>query len=115
MGTLVDITDEANNMGEYPPNRSNVTPALKSAAQKGLGKSHSPHFMSPTVSSSKQTISPSVPLKTGKNSKEPSNAWVKLAVKRVGLRRLGDGTLRSKKEGLTKETKISFPDKVHER
>ena len=63
--------------------------------------------MTPTFSSLQSVPS------TKSTKAESSNAWMKSAAKRVGFRRNGDGTPRSKKEGPPKELKtISFPDKV---
>ena len=100
------------------------TSAKKPAENENSVKSKSPHFMTPTFSSSLQSaavngkehdhndsnITP-VPSKSAKA--ESSNAWMKSAAKRVGFRRIADGTPRSKKEGLPKNSKtVSFPDKV---
>ena len=72
--------------------------------------------MTPTLSSSLQSVATTnlTPLSSTKSSRaEGNNAWVKSAAKRVGFRRAGDGTPRSKKEGLLKGSKtVSFPDKV---
>ena len=55
----------------------------------------------------------STPASVKSSKAQSSNAWVKSAAKRVGLRRAGDGTPRSRKEGLLEQSKgISFPDKV---
>lgn len=123
MGTLSDITAQATNTIKCRSHSSAGYQILQSPAgmeKENLGKS-SPHFMTPTYSSSKQSVavhgksdgksSPATSLKPIKG--ESSSAWMKSAAKRVGFRRTGDGTPRSKKEALAKQPKaISFPDKV---
>lgn len=88
--------------------------------KENLGKTGSPHFMTPTLSSFKQSLtknvkndlrSSPVPLETTKP--EESDAWVKSAAKRVGFRRVKDGTTRSKKDIPSLHAgAVSFPDKV---
>ncbi|KAL8787205.1 MAG: hypothetical protein Q9195_007896 [Heterodermia aff. obscurata] len=86
-------------------------------SSENLGKK-SPRFMSPTVSSTKQTNSrpsghvgtPS-PLNSSTRARASGN-WMSSAAKRVGLNRVHDGTPRSRKEALARQPKaISFPDK----
>ena len=122
MGTLTDITAKTNNAIVQQSSNSAVSQAAKfPATGETLGKSKSPHFMSPTVSSTKQSITtwnkskddtPTPPsLASGKG-----NSWMVTAAKRVGIKRSGDGTPRSRKEGLKKQPKtpsaLTFPDKV---
>ena len=122
MGTLTDITTQANNAINRLSNSSPGYHNLSSSGEKeNLAKPKSPHFMTPTFSSSKQSVavkgkSPDrdltpVPAKSSKA--DGGNVWMKSAAKRVGIRGRGDGTPRSKKGGSSKQTKaISFPDKV---
>ena len=87
--------------------------------KENLGKTRSPHFMTPTLSSFKQSLtknvkndlaSSPVPLET--TNPEESNAWMKSAAKRVGFRRVKDGTPRSKDIPSQNAGAINFPDKV---
>ena len=122
MGTLTDVTAKANNANKHQTIDIAASRALKSSTTgENLGKSKSPHFMSPTVSSSKQSIS--TPKKADDNTPAPSslitakgNGWMASAAKRVGINRTGDGTPRSRKEGLMKYPRtpsaLTFPDKV---
>ena len=123
MGTLTDITARAGNTMRRQSNSSTGYQSLdspkstkKPAEKENLPTSRSPHFMTPTFSSSLQsaTVTNLTPVPSTKSSKvESNNAWMKSAAKRVGFRRTGDGTPRSKKEGPPKSSKtISFPDKV---
>lgn len=121
MGKLADITAQATNT---PKNHSHSSPShqtLLSSATMGkenFRKSRSPHFMTPTLSSSKQTIAANTEARIPTPASEPArpikpDGMMESAAKRVGFRRAGDGTPRSRKEGLTKQAKaISFPDKV---
>lgn len=76
-------------------------------------KSKSPHFMSPTFSSSRQSIAkfakeqdrtstPSAPTSTHTKRSQ----WIASAAKRVGLGRLSDGAPRSRKEGMLPKTVV---------
>ena len=88
--------------------------------KENLGDSGSPHFMTPTVSSSKQSTtmniennrpSSTLPLKPSKA--EGGNAWVRSAAKRVGFRRNDNDTPRLKKEALSKPAgNTGFPSRV---
>lgn len=122
MGTLTDITAKANNAIERQSVNMTASQALKSpASSENLGKSKSPHFMTPTVSSSKQNVP--VSKKAYDTTSTPSsltsgkgNGWMASAAKRVGINRTGDPTPRSRKEGHLKHPKtpsaLTFPDKV---
>lgn len=124
MGALSDITAQASNNLKRCSNSSLGYQTLQSPAsmeKENLGKSRSPHFMTPTLSSSKQSVAtktknddhPSRPVPARPIKAEGSNAWTKSAAKRVGFRRAGDGTTRSRKESpLRQVNPISFPDKV---
>ena len=123
MGTLTDITARAGNTMKRQSTSSmgyqsldSPTSAKTPAQKENSTKSKSPHFMTPTFSSSSQSIATTTatPVPLTKSSKgEGSNAWMKSAAKRVGLHRTTNGTPRSKKEGPAKKLKtISFPDKV---
>lgn len=120
MGTLTDITGNASNVSKRTSAASTASQALSSvAAGENLGKKPL-HYMSPTVSSTKQTASrpsslsnraltPSAPA----SKQVGSGNWMASAAKRVGFSRVGDGIPRSKKEGLGKQSKgVIFPDKV---
>ena len=122
MGTLTDITAKANNAIKRQSADIMGSQTLKTPTPSGpLGKSKSPHFMSPTVSSSKQSI-PASKTVQGRVSTPSSlssgkgNGWMASAAKRVGINRSGDGTPRSRKEDLLKISKspsaLAFPDKV---
>ena len=108
MGTLSDITAQASNtLIRRFPLSFGYQPLHSPAGmeKENVGKTRSPHFMTPTFSS-KQSVAAN-----GKS--EGSSAWMKTAAKRVGLHRTGDGTPRSRKETRAKQTRtISFPDKV---
>ena len=123
MGTLTDITARAGNTMKRQSSSSmgyqsldSPTSIKKPAEKENSAKSKSPHFMTPTFSSSLQSAATTnvTPVPSAKSSKaESNNAWMKSAAKRVGFRRTGDGTPRSKKEESSKYSKtISFPDKV---
>ena len=121
MGTLTDITAQANNVIKRRSNSAMGYQALNSPDEKeNVTKSKSPHFMTPTFSSKQSVVAneksqdrvetpvPSKPIKADGN-----NAWMKSAAKRVGIHRASDGTPRLKKVISSKQTKaISFPDKV---
>ena len=124
MGTLSDITAYAGNTMKRQSNSSTGYQSLgspssvkKTADKENAGQAKSPHFMTPTLSSSIQYVATTsvTPQPSPKLGDPKSNtAWMKSAAKRVGLRRIGDGTPRSKKEGQLKSPKtISFPDKVN--
>lgn len=110
MGTLTDITPNAKVINKRQA--SNLSTSQAPDAKKGNGKNvpkaRSPHFMSPTFSSSNQSAA-----KLGKERDlaSPSSSsiaaaqtsrsnWMVSAVRRVGLNRVGDGMPRSRKEGL---------------
>ena len=88
--------------------------------KENLDKPRSPHFMTPTLSSFKQSLTKNVkndlrssPVPSETTKPEESNAWMKSAAKRVGFRRVRDADTRSKKgiPSLNADT-VSFPDKV---
>lgn len=122
MGTLNDITSQANNTTKRQPYPSIAPQTMRSPEGKeNLGNSRSPHFMTPTFSSSKQSIAVAdenydravTPASIKPTKAESSGTFIKSAARRVGLHRMGDGTPRSKKEGPSKASKgIIFPDKV---
>ena len=120
MGTLTDITGNTSGTSKRRSTTPMASQALSGmASSENLGKKP-PHFMSPTLSSTKQATSKpskvsnrnSTP--SASSSKPPSSGnWMSSAAKRVGFGRVGDGTPRSKKEGPSKQSKaVSFPDKV---
>ena len=120
MGTLTDITGNASKTSKRDSTASMASQALSGVLpSENLGKKL-PHFMSPTVSSYKQTTSktakssnPASPPSTGSSKQAGSGNWMSSAAKRVGFSRVGNGTPRSKKEGRSKQSKaVSFPDKV---
>ncbi|KAL2039360.1 hypothetical protein N7G274_008028 [Stereocaulon virgatum] len=89
-----------------------------SMEKENLGKSRSPHFMTPTFSSSKQSIAvdtkhdhPATPVPARPIKAEGGNAWMKSAAKRVGFRRPGAGTPRNESP-LRQVNTVSFPDKL---
>lgn len=121
MGKLSDLTMNASNTGKRLSASSMGYQTLDETSEN-LGKKP-PRFMSPTVSSTKQTNSrPSAahgstpsPLTSSARARASGN-WMSSAAKRVGLNRVDDGTPRSRKEALAKQPKaISFPDKVREK
>ena len=124
MGTLSDITAQASNNIKRRSNSSMGYQTLQSPAsmeKENLGKSRSPHFMTPTFSSSKQSVAAnlkdedrsSTPVPPRPIKAEGNNAWMKSAAKCVGFRRNMDGAPRSRKESpLRQVNTISFPDKV---
>ena len=120
MGKLSDITMNASNAGTRLSSSSMGYQTLDDSSEN-LGK-QVPRFMSPTVSSTKQSTSrpanghASTPTALTSSAKaRASGNWMSSAAKRVGLNRVGDGTPRSRKEALAKQPKaISFPDKVRE-
>ena len=123
MGALTDITGNASKTSKRDSTASMASMASQALGgvlpNENLGKKP-PHFMSPTVSSSKQTTSktaksnnPASTPSTGSSKQAGSGSWMSSAAKRVGFSRVGDGTPRSKKEGRSKQSKaVSFPDKV---
>lgn len=121
MGKLTDVTAQATNtpnqhLSSLPGHQT--LQSLRGMGKENLGKSRSPHFMTPTYSSSKQNSAANTHSKGPTSTAEPArpikiDGMMKSAAKRVGFRLAGDGTPRSRKEGLAKQTKaISFPDKV---
>ena len=116
MGALSDITAQATNTIKRRSSSSTGYQRLQSPVgmeKENLGKS-SPHFMTPTYSSSKKpdTKSYSTSASAKPKQDEGSNKWMKSAAKKVGFR-TADGTPRSKKEGVARQTKtLNFPDKV---
>ena len=121
MGTLSDITAQASNNVKRRSNSSMGYQTLRSPAsmeKENLGKSRSPHFMTPTFSSSKQSLAvdtkhdyPATPVPARPIKAEGGNAWMKSAAKRVGFRRPGAGTPRNESP-LRQVNTVSFPDKV---
>jgi len=117
MGPLNDITAQASNKVKRQMDAPAGYQHLQSPAEKeNLGKSKSPHFMTPTFSSTQSFAAPdtknprattSVSVKATKNS--DGNTFLRSAAKRVGLRRMADGPPHSSKEGMKG---LSFPDKV---
>lgn len=100
---------------------SQVPDVLSQTENLGKSTPREPRFMSPTVSSTKQTTvkaskhGNSTTIPSASSSKHSgSGNWMSLAAKRVGLGRTGDGHPRSKKEGRSKQPMkaVSFPDKV---
>lgn len=124
MGTLSDITAKASNTIKRQSTLSMGYQTLESPAAKekeNARKPKSPHFMTPTYASTKQSVPPSPQSAERSNTpvaskpvKAEGHGWAKTAANRVGFpNRTGDGTPRSKKEALMKQPKaISFPDKV---
>ncbi|KAL8846767.1 MAG: hypothetical protein Q9221_008173 [Calogaya cf. arnoldii] len=117
MGTLTDITSSARNKQlrsvDSPLQSPKNAPSLSEGHVKG-------HFMSPTMASSKKA-NPSATKDETRNStptsirieKASTAKWMTSAARRVGLRRLGDGTPRSKKEGSKSSgNAVTFPDKL---
>lgn len=120
MGKLSDITANASNTGSRLSAASMGYQSLDGAPSSENLAKKSPHFMSPTVSSTKQVNakpsnapgSTSTPLTSSAKARASGN-WMASAAKRVGFSRASDGTPHSKKEGFAKPPKaISFPDKV---
>ncbi|KAL8732979.1 MAG: hypothetical protein Q9166_002377 [cf. Caloplaca sp. 2 TL-2023] len=80
------------------------------------------NFMSPTMASTKKANAPSTSREETRSAtpssikleKASTAKWMTFAAKRVGLRRVGgDGTPRSKKEGLkVPHNALTFPDKL---
>ncbi|CAD6593068.1 MAG: hypothetical protein ASARMPREDX12_006684 [Alectoria sarmentosa] len=131
MGTLTDITARAGNTMKRQSTYSmgyqsldSPTSAKRPAENENSVKSKSPHFMTPTFSSSLQSAAVNgkehdrndrniTPVPSKSTKAESSNTWMKSAAKRVGFHRTADGTPCSKKEGLPKNSKtVSFPDKL---
>ena len=120
MGTLTDITTMANNEPTQHVEATKTPPGPSLMKQdENLGSRKSPHFMSPTLSSTKQNAAKSSKAQDRTNSTPPSaaadkpqgNTWMASAAKHVGFRRMGDGTPRSRKEAL-KSKAVAFPDRV---
>ncbi|KAL8688152.1 MAG: hypothetical protein Q9218_005866 [Villophora microphyllina] len=116
METLTDITSKVANKNM----RSGTSPLhlLANAPSQSKGK-HEANFMSPTMASTKRANeSSNSPVPTPASSIKPEKAttgkWMTSAARRVGLRRTGgDGTPRSKKEGLkVPQNAVAFPDKL---
>lgn len=123
MGALNDITLHATNSIKRHSHSSTSYQSLNSPGamdKENLGKTRSPHFMTPTLSSFKQSLTKngkndltSSPVPLEKTNPEESTAWMKTAAKRVGFRRVKDGTPRSKKDIPPQHADaVSFPDKV---
>lgn len=118
MGSLTEITAETSTPAKR---RSNASANLKSLNSKKLrenfGKRRSPKFMAPTLASANQntasTPKPQDPLTPplATSSKIHGSSWMVSAAKRVGFKRGGDGTPRSRKEGLSPRPVI-FPNQV---
>lgn len=131
MGTLTDITTHANNVKgrkREPSRLTKTSTTLTSHDDENIANvkvptpkyNNSPRFMSPTVASTSQAATPLA--KAGDRTSTPTSFgstkgrnWVASAVKRVGMRRSGDGTPRSKKEvspqnanGLTTSDNVLF-------
>lgn len=115
MGTLVDITSKAANKNLRNDGSPSQTPKNTPAHSELTVREN---FMTPTMSSSKQTTADATskgetrtPTPTSTNvEKAVTGKWIK----RVGLRRVGaDGTPHSKKEG-SKQSRhvLTLPDKV---
>ena len=120
MGTLTDITSTARNKQLRSIDSPMQAPKNAPSQPEGNGKGN---FMSPTMASSKRTNA-SIACKEGPRTSTPTSVklekastakWMNSAARRVGLRRVGDGTPRSKKEGLKNSaTAVTFPDKVRD-
>ncbi|KAL9035114.1 MAG: hypothetical protein Q9180_005033 [Flavoplaca navasiana] len=118
MGTLTDITSTAGNKQLRSIDSPMQSPKNAPSQSEGNGKGN---FMSPTMASSKRTNASTLS-KEGPRTSTPTSVklekastakWMNSAARRVGLRRVGDGTPRSKKEGLMTTAKaITFPDKL---
>ncbi|KAL8785034.1 MAG: hypothetical protein Q9213_003627 [Squamulea squamosa] len=122
MGTLTDITSKASNKNlrsvNSPIRTSKDVPSQSDNHVKG-------NFMSPTMASTKKANinNATPPTNNGTRTSTPTSIklekastakWMTSAARRVGLRRVGgDGTPRSKKEGLKASTNaVTFPDKL---
>ncbi|KAL8827899.1 MAG: hypothetical protein Q9191_002905 [Dirinaria sp. TL-2023a] len=117
MGTLTDITNNASNAIKRRSTSSMRYETLSDVAPgENLGKKP-PHFMSPTVSSSKQAIPKSskspehIPTPPSSLKARTNGNWVSSAAKRVGFSKVGEGTPKGKKEGKQSKSVI-FPDKL---
>ncbi|KAL8657437.1 MAG: hypothetical protein Q9226_001909 [Calogaya cf. arnoldii] len=117
MGTLTDITSSAKNKQLRSVDSPLQSPKNAPSQSEGHVKGH---FMSPTMASSKKA-NPSATKDESRNStptsikieKASTTKWMTSAARRVGLRRLGDGTPRSKKEGSKNSNNaVTFPDKL---
>ncbi|KAL9608865.1 MAG: hypothetical protein Q9167_006314, partial [Letrouitia subvulpina] len=118
MGTLADITSKANNIN---PRRLESVPTKPfTPSQDENLTSPKPRFMSPTIASTKQNPTlaqssnhPSSPVPQSGDKSHPGKRWMASAARRVGLKSVGgDGIPRSKKEGQSKSTVLTFPDKL---
>ncbi|KAL8814989.1 MAG: hypothetical protein Q9223_005834 [Gallowayella weberi] len=120
MGTLTDITSKASNKNIRDLNSPMGT--SKNAPSQSHGNTKS-NFMSPTMASTKKATNASPAPKDDTRNSTPTSIrlekastakWMTSAAKRVGLRRVaGDGTPRSKKEGLKLSSNtVTFPDKL---
>ncbi|KAL8774121.1 MAG: hypothetical protein Q9209_001229 [Squamulea sp. 1 TL-2023] len=120
MGTLTDITSKASNKNlrsvDSPIRTSKDVPSQSENHVKG-------NFMSPTMASTKKANNATPPTNHGTRTSTPTSIrlekastakWMTSAARRVGLRRVaGDGTPRSKKEGLKSSVNaVTFPDKL---
>ncbi|KAL9632554.1 MAG: hypothetical protein Q9164_005255 [Protoblastenia rupestris] len=120
MGLLSDITATANNTKRHANTTSNAHQSLLSPEKENLGTTRSPHFMTPTFASKNSTTTltnqrdfSETPVSIKSSNQDNTNAFLKSAAKRVGLRRTGDGILRSKKEAVLNDNRnIPLPDKL---
>ncbi|KAL8995392.1 MAG: hypothetical protein Q9169_004869 [Polycauliona sp. 2 TL-2023] len=113
MGTLTDITSTARN--KQLRSVDSPVPSRSGSHVKG-------NFMSPTITSSKKGHDSITSKEETRNStptsvkleKASTAKWMTSAARRVGLRRIGgDGTPRSKKEGVrSSRNAVIFPDKL---
>lgn len=118
MGSLTEITAETSNPAKR---RSNALANLKGLNSTRLhensGKRGSPKFMAPTLSSANQNAANSPKLQdsltppVATSSKIHGSSWMVSAARRVGFKRSGDGTPRSRKEGPSPRP-VPFPDQV---
>ena len=123
MGALNDITLHATNSIKRHSRSSTSYQSLNSPGamdKENVGKTRSPHFMTPTLSSFKQSLTKNVkndhtssPVPVETTNSEESNAWMKSAAKRVGFKRVKDGNPRSTKDIPSQHAgAVNFPDKV---
>lgn len=118
MGSLTEIKAETSTPAKR---RSNASANLKSLnstkLRENFGKRGSPKFMAPTLASANQNIAsspkPQDPLtpSSEKSTKIHGSSWMVSAAKRVGFKRGGDGTPRSRKGGLSPRPVI-LPNQV---
>lgn len=118
MSSLTEITAETSNPAKRRSNASANLKALNSTRlHENFGKRRSPKFMAPTLSSANQntanSLKPQDPLTPplAASSRIHGSSWMVSAAKRVGFKRGGDGTPRSRKGGLSPRPVI-FPDQV---